>query len=101
MKITVKVTAKDIARGGTAHSPRAFPVGYAITRALRTVPGDLRLASVQPTAAYVTGTGRFSTIPLPEAAREFIRAFDNPSSRAASQPAKPFQFDLNIPAGAP
>ena len=83
-KVTVKVTKADI-RNGHAGSIMYCPIAKAAARAFgeREDDGYVTVGSEDLTVGYTRH-------PLPERARDFVRAFDN------FAPVKPFQFTIKL-----
>jgi hypothetical protein len=90
MKVTVEVTAEDIARGARG-SPSGCPVALAVCRAIGTAPvhGEI---DVDPEGIHLRGRRDFykASRPLPDEAQEFIGRFDRGLT------VEPFAFSVAV-----
>lgn len=87
MKVTINVTAGDIAHG-VAGDCVLCPVALAALRALPAVP-----LAVGPQSLWLgpPGSATETEVPLPQAARSFIGRYDG------AVPVEPFSFVLDVP----
>ena len=86
-RVTVEVTAEDIAKG-LRRNACGCPVALAAQRACPVFEGKLRVIRIGMT--FGIGTRGINDVILPDDAADFVRSFDD------GRPVKPFTFTVEL-----